>query len=329
MAKFSDIIGQEHIKEHFQSAIKQKTVSHAYIINGEKSSGKEFIADIFAMTLQCEKHGEEPCEECKSCKQARTKNHPDIKTLVHEKPNTISVNDIRDQIVEDIVIKPYSGEYKIYIVNDAELMTVQAQNSLLKTIEEPPSYVVIVLLTNNISSLLETILSRCIVLNMRPVEDKVIRKYLMEEIRIPDYQADICVAFARGNVGKAKSLASSEDFTNIKNEAVSILKNIQEMSTEQVMDSVKRLTDYKVNIDDIFDLMIVWYRDVLLFKATNDTNDLIFKEEISSIMKRSAYSTYEGIEQIIEAIDKAKARLKANVNFDLVMELMLLSIKEN
>lgn len=329
MSKFKDIIGQQHIKDHLQGVIKNKTVSHAYIINGEKSSGKEFIADIFAMTLLCEKHEDEPCEECKACKQAKTKNHPDIKTIIHEKPNTISVNDIREQIVDDVVIKPYSGEYKIYIVNDAETMTVQAQNALLKTIEEPPAYAVIILLTSNISALLETIISRCIVLNMRPVEDKVIRRYLMEEIRIPDYQADVCVAFARGNVGKAKSLASSEDFTNIKNEAVSILKNIQDMSTEQVMDSVRRLTEYKINIDEIFDLMVVWYRDVLLFKATNDTNDIIFKEEISSIMKRSALSTYEGIEQIIKAIDKAKERIKANVSFELVIELMLLSIKEN
>ncbi len=164
---------------------------------------------------------------------------------------------------------------------------------------------------------------------MRPVEDKIIRKYLLEEVHVPDYQADVCVAFARGNVGKAKSLASSEEFTNIKNESVRVLKNIQDMSISQVMESVKRLTDYKVNIDDILDLMMIWYRDVLLFKATNDTNDLVFKEEIADIMRRASQSTYEGIEQIIQAIDKAKARLKANVNFELVIELMLLAIKEN
>jgi len=329
MAKFSDIIGQQHIKDHLQTAIIQNTVSHAYIINGEKSSGKEFIANIFAMTLQCEKHENEPCLECKACKQASHNNHPDIKTIVHEKPNVISVNDVREQVVDDVIIKPYSGEYKVYIINDAETMTVQAQNALLKTIEEPPSYAVIILLTSNISALLETILSRCVVLNMRPVEDKAVRKYLMEEVRIPDYQADVCVAFARGNIGKARSLASSEDFTNIKNEAVRILKNIQDMSTEEVMECVKKLTDYKVNIDEVFDLMMIWYRDVLLFKATNDTNDLIFKDEIPEVMKRASLSTYEGIEQIIEAIEKAKARLKANVNFELTIELMLLSIKEN
>ena len=117
MATFHDIIGQEQIKEHLQNAISAKKISHAYIINGEKSSGKEFIARVFAMTLQCEKGGTEPCQECHSCKQALSDNQPDIIYVSHEKPNTISVDDIRAQINNDIAIKPYSSPYKIYIMN--------------------------------------------------------------------------------------------------------------------------------------------------------------------------------------------------------------------
>ena len=113
MSRFADIVGQEQIKEHLQNAIRLNKVSHAYIINGEKSSGKEFIARVFAMTLQCEKGGTEPCQECHSCKQALSKNHPDIIFLTHEKPNTISVDDIRTQINGDVAIKPYSGPKKI------------------------------------------------------------------------------------------------------------------------------------------------------------------------------------------------------------------------
>ena len=120
MATFHDIIGQEQIKEHLQNAISAKKISHAYIINGEKSSGKEFIARVFAMTLQCEKGGTEPCQECHSCKQALSDNQPDIIYVSHEKPNTISVDDIRTQLNNDIVIKPYSSKHKIYIVDEAE-----------------------------------------------------------------------------------------------------------------------------------------------------------------------------------------------------------------
>ena len=140
VAKFADIIGQEQLREHLQNAIRLKKVSHAYIINGERCAGKEFIANIFAMALQCERGGEEPCQECHSCRQALSGNQPDIIRVTHEKPNTIGVEDIRTQIGADIAIKPYSSPYKIYIMNEGEKMTVQAQNALLKTLEEPPAY---------------------------------------------------------------------------------------------------------------------------------------------------------------------------------------------
>ena len=328
MATFHDIIGQEQIKEHLQNAISAKKISHAYIINGEKSSGKEFIARVFAMTLQCEKGGTEPCQECHSCKQALSDNQPDIIYVSHEKPNTISVDDIRAQINNDIAIKPYSSPYKIYIMNEAEKMTPQAQNAILKTLEEPPEYAVIMLLTSNVNSL-PTILSRCVVLNMKPVADDLVRNFLMQQLQVPDYKAEVCVAFARGNIGKAKSLASSEDFDNIKNEALSLLKYIQDMDLNEITSAIKKITEYKLQINDYLDLIAIWYRDVLLFKATSDVNHLVFREEISAIRRVAQRSSYEGIEEVIEALDKAKRRLDANVNFDLTMELLMLEIKEN
>ena len=324
MAKFKDIIGQEQLKEHLQNAISTNKVSHAYIINGERSSGKEFIARIFAMTLQCEKGGVDPCNECHSCKQALSNNQPDIIYISHEKPNTIGVEDIRTQINGDIDIKPYSSQRKIYIMNEGEKMTVQAQNALLKTLEEPPEYAVILILTTNVDELLPTILSRCVVLNMKPVTDAQVKEYLMEELGVPDYKANICVAFARGNIGKAKLLASSEEFEKVKDEAITLVKYINDMEK-----AIKKISEYKFDVNDYLDILSVWYRDVLLFKATKDVNSLIFKEEIQQIMKVSDRSTYAGIETIVNALQQAKKRLDANVNFDLTMELLLLTIKEN
>ena len=329
MADFKDIIGQEQIKEHLQNAVSTKKISHAYIINGEKSSGKEFIARVFAMALQCEKGGDNPCQECHSCKQALSDNQPDIIRVMHEKPNTISVDDIRAQVNNDVAIKPYSSPYKIYIINEAEKMSVQAQNAILKTLEEPPEYAVIILLTANVNSLLPTILSRCVLLNMKPVADEAVRSFLMKQMKVPDYKADICVAFARGNIGKAKALASSEDFDNVKAEALSLLKYIQDMELYEIVAAIKKISDYKLEINDYLDIIAIWYRDVLLFKATNDVNHLIFREEITSLRKVAHRSSYEGIEKVIDALEKAKHRLDANVNFDLTMELLMLTIKEN
>ena len=330
MRRFADIVGQEHLKEHLENAIKMDKVSHAYIINGEKNAGKEFIAKTFAMALQCEnRQGTEPCGECHSCRQALSGNHPDIIFITHEKPGTIGVDDIRRQVNNDVAIKPYKGPKKIYIMNEGEKMTAQAQNALLKTLEEPPEYAVLLILTGNVDSLLQTILSRCVVLNMKPAKDAQIKKYLMETMEIPDYKADICVAFARGNVGKAKLLASSEEFDKVKEEAITLLKYIKEMELNEIVAAIKKITEYKFDVNDYMDILSIWYRDVLLFKATHDANLLIFKEEIQHIRKVADKSAYEGIEKIIDALGKSKQRLNANVNFDLTMERLLLTIKEN
>ena len=331
MASFQDIIGQDSMKEYFKNAIEQNKVSHAYIINGERSSGKEFIAHIFAMALQCEnrKDGIEPCQECHSCKQALSNNQPDIIHISHEKPNTIGVEDIRTQINNDVSIKPYSSTHKIYIMNEGEKMTTQAQNALLKTLEEPPEYATILILTTNVNALLPTILSRCVVLNMKPVSDKLVKKYLIDTYELPNYKAEVCVAFARGNIGKAKILATSEEFEHIKEEMITLMKYIEDMEISEVIAAIKKISEYKLDVNDYLDIISIWYRDVLLFKATNDVNHLIFKEEIQYIRKVADKSAYEGIEEIIHALEKAKSRLNANVNFDLTLEMLLLTIKEN
>lgn len=267
--------------------------------------------------------------ECHSCKQAMNHNQPDIRYIVHEKPNTISVDDIRKQINQDIVIKPYANPYKIYIVDEAENMNPQAQNALLKTIEEPPAYAVILLLTTNADLFLPTILSRCICFHLKPAANENVRSYLMKCLQVPDYQADICTAFAQGNVGKAMKLAGSEDFQDLKDSAVQLMKRIKDIDIYEMGEAVKQINEYKMSINDYFDIMMVWYRDVLMYKATMDINGLIFKEQIYDIKKQASRSSYHGIQEILKALEKAKIRLNANVNFDIVIELLLLTMKEN
>ncbi len=329
MAGFRDIIGHEQIKEHLQNAITMDKISHAYIINGPDKSGKKMLAESFAMALQCATGGTDGCMECHSCKQAMNHNQPDIIYVSHEKPNTISVDDIRSQLNNDIGIKPYSSKYKIYIVDEAEKMNVQAQNALLKTIEEPPAYAVILLLTTNADIFLPTILSRCVTLNVKVVPDEQIKKFLMKEYQIPDYQADVCVAFAQGNVGKAIQLAVSSDFNELKAAVLQLMKRLEDIEIYEMGAAIKQINEYKLTINDYFDLMMIWYRDILLFKATGDVNGLIFKDEVYDIKRQAEKSSYRGIERILEALHKAQIRLNANVNFDLVIELLLLTIKEN
>lgn len=329
MAAFSDILGNEQVIGHLQNAIQMDKVSHAYILNAPQSAGKMMIAEAFASALQCEKKGVEPCGECHSCKQAASHNQPDIIYVQHEKPNTIGVDDIRTQINQDMAVKPYSSPYKIYIVDEAEKMNVQAQNALLKTIEEPPSYGVILLLTTNADTFLPTILSRCIRLDLKPVPGEQLKDYLMKSCGVVDYQADVCVAFSQGVVGKAIALASSAHFNEIKDAALQLVRRIKDIELSEMIGAVKQVSEYKLEINDFFDILMIWYRDVLLYKATADVNGLIFKDEVYEVKKQANTSSYHGIECKLNALDKAKARLNANVNFDLVIELLLLTLKEN
>ncbi len=328
MPGYQEIIGHEQIKEHLQNAVTSGKISHAYIFSGPEDSGKRMLADAFAMALQCERGGAQPCLECRSCRQAIDGNHPDIIHVIHEKPNTITVDDIRDQLVNDIVIKPY-GRYKIYIIDEAEKMNAQAQNAMLKTIEEPPAYGIILLLTSKPEMLLPTVRSRCITLPLRPVRDSDIRDFLMREYHVPDYQADVCTAFAQGNVGKAIQLATTNDFGELKNEVIALMKRIDDADLYELDGMAKDMAKYKLQITDFFDLMMSWYRDVLYMKTTNDVNGLTFKDEVYSIKKQASRHSYQGLEQILEALDKAGVRYRANVNLELILELLMLSIKEN
>ena len=210
MADINDILGNERVKEHFIAAVHHKKISHAYIIEGDKGSGKKMLAAAFSKILQCETRQkteeERACNQCESCIQMENKDHPDVIWVSHEKAGVISVGEIREQVVNTVDIMPYKGPYKIYIIDEAEKMNVAAQNAILKTIEEPPEYAIIFLLTTNRGAFLDTILSRCILLETKPVSGKMIERYLGERYKIPEEEVEFAAGFSLGNIGKAESI---------------------------------------------------------------------------------------------------------------------------
>lgn len=329
MLSFHDILGHEQVKENFQNAIIYNKVSHAYILTGESGMGKKSLANAFALSLLCERGVKEPCMECHACKQVLSGNHPDLIHVFHEKSGSIGVEDIRTQINDTVMVRPYSSYYKIYVVDEAEKMTVQAQNALLKTIEEPPSYAVILLLTANQEALLPTILSRCVNLKLKPLQDHVVKTYLMQTLHISETEAEIYTAFARGNLGKAIALSSSDSFQKLHNQMLFLLGNVKKMDMIQLLEIIRTMKEESLDLYECLDFMQLWYRDILLYKVTKDINHLIFRNEYRTINEISQNSAYEGLEKILEAIEKARTRLNANVNMELAMELLLLVMKEN
>ncbi|MBR1758207.1 MAG: DNA polymerase III subunit delta' [Lachnospiraceae bacterium] len=331
MSSFAEIVGHENIIEHFRRAIREGKVSHSYILSGEAHAGKMMLAESFAKALQCTDPSSrttgEACGRCISCLQAESHNHPDIIYVTHEK-TVISVEDVRQQIVATADILPYSGDYKVYIVDEAERMNEQAQNALLKTIEEPPAYVVILLLTTNTNQLLATIRSRCVEMPVHPVSEAKIRRFLMQKYELPDYSAQVAAAFSQGNVGKAVQFASSGTFTEQKEKMTEIMKRMPRMHFSELMGYVKDLSGAKKEIDTYLDFVTIWLRDVLLAKACGEQAKLICREEERDIKNQAAHVTYEGLERSFRAVQGAKARFRANVNFEVALETMLVQLRD-
>ena len=337
MAELNEILGNERIKEHFITAVRHKKISHAYIMEGDKGSGKKMLAEAFAKILQCEKRettgSVEACGKCEACIQMEHHDHPDVIWVSHEKPTVISVGEIREQIVNTVDIMPYKGPYKIYIVDEAEKMNAAAQNAILKTIEEPPEYAVIFLLTTNRGAFLDTILSRCILLATRPVSGTAVEKYLIEKSNVSKEEAEFAAGFSLGNIGKAEAIVSSEEFRDLKDLTLSILRYIHEIESYEIADKVKEYKKYKNRIDDFFDIFLMWFRDIMLLKADNSVNTeaarkkIIFKNEYAYLKKQIDKLDLEAIDYIIGRIHRARVRIKSNVNFDATLELLIVEAR--
>ena len=330
-------LGQNHIYEHFKNAIAAGKLSHAYILHGERGMGKLNIAKEAAKAIQCESNAPEKtdktgeaCGQCKSCHQAESDNQPDIKYVTPTK-KTLGVDDIREQINGDALIKPYGSPYKIYIIPKSDTMTVQAQNALLKTIEEPPSYAIFILLAANTDAFLPTILSRCVMLNARTVAESEIVDELKSKYGVGDYDAKVAASFAGGNIGKAEKLISSDSFKDSKNSVTDLVRDVANGGMEAIAKVVKDLNDYKDDkegLRDYLDMVRVWFGDVLKYKSTKDVNELVFQESLTEIKQLADHISFENLNGIMDEIYNAEGRIKSNVGFDSNMEVMLLGIKE-
>ena len=330
-------LGQNHIYEHFKNAIAAGKLSHAYILHGERGMGKLNIAKEAAKAIQCESNAPEKtdktgeaCGQCKSCHQAESDNQPDIKYVTPAK-KTLGVDDIREQINDDALIKPYGSPYKIYIIPKSDTMTVQAQNALLKTIEEPPSYAIFILLAANTDAFLPTILSRCVMLNAKTVSEGEIVNELKSKFGVGDYDAKVAASFAGGNIGKAEKLISSDSFKDSKDSVTDLIRNVANGGMDVIAKTVKDLNDYKDDkeaLKDYLDMIRVWFGDVLKFKTTKDDSELVFQESLVEIKQLADHVSFKNINGILDEIEKAEERTKSNVGFDSNMEVMLLGIKE-
>ena len=289
---FENIIGNNKIKNLLENSIKQGNVSHSYLFIGIDGIGKKLIAKELSKYVLCLNNG---CNNtCKSCIEFESNNHPDFK-IIEPDGNSIKIEQIRN-LQKRIQEKPIISKSKIYIINDADKMTKEAQNCLLKTLEEPPEFAIIILIGNNESLFLETIKSRCVILHFEKISNDDIKKYIEKNLEIKNLSEDILKIF-QGSIGKVNSLKDKiAEYENIKN----IIDNINKKDLIDIINMSKIIYESKEEINSILE----YINAVLIEKAINDYR----------------------FTKCIEIVENTKERLKNNGNYDMCIDNMLFNM---
>ena len=325
MSEFRKLLENENNIEYFSEAAKRGKLSHAYIISGAEGSGKSVLVENISAGLLCSSGGVLLCGKCNSCKKVLSNNHPDLIRVTHEKPNLISIGEIREQVLDTVSIMPFYGPHKIYIIEDAHLMNLNGQNALLKTLEEPPSYAIIFLITPVIDGLLETIRSRCITIEMDVVPDETVKNFLLEHYKITEEKAAKLAAFARGNIGLAESLINGKNAELISEKLPALLSKLTSLDAFEIRTAAKEFGDS--DTDAILNNMLLWFRDVLVMKAAGDFH-LYFADSADAIKKQANAASYEALNNIIESIDETRKQIYFNVKDAAAFDVLLLKIRE-
>ena len=325
MYTFEEIRGNTPLVEQLRRSAASGRSSHAYLCLGGAGAGKRLIANTFAKALQCE--GEKrPCDSCKSCHAFNHGNHPDV---IYFQPlkngKTYTIEDVREQLLETVDLKPFQYEKKIYIIEKADTLNIQSQNALLKTLEEPPAHAVFLLLAERAEAFLPTILSRVVVMKIRPLSAETIADYLMQAGHLAE-ESHILSAYAQGRIGQALELVEDEGFREMRQDILGKLEVLPSMSEGDAYLLAKDLEGYKNDLR-FLDIMELWYRDLLTAKSLREEGYLIQRDKKDAIF-RAAKEPAALLAKKAAAVRTARMRLAQNANFRLTMEVMLMDLKE-
>ncbi|MCF0146927.1 MAG: DNA polymerase III subunit delta' [Clostridium sp.] len=308
-----EIIGHKNIIDNFKRRIESDEISHAHIIVGEDGIGKSKLANKFARNI---------------LGKSEDKDYIDIINYRCKK-SSFGVDDIRE-IVEEINKKPFEGDKKVIIICDGNKLTVQAQNALLKTIEEPPKGVFIILLCESLELILDTIKSRCQIYKLSPLTKNEVRLYIdnISDDSISEDEINAAIAYSEGVPGKAEAFLRDSSLKELRNTLVDLLFLLTKGNTRELLDFESKILTYKDKKDDILNILASFIRDIIIYKEINEVTGLINGDKIESIKKIAIEMSYKKLNNIIDKIGEARKSLQSNSNFQLTIRVMLIGFME-
>jgi len=325
---FNVIVGQERAIKILTKSLKENKISSSYIFVGSEGTGKKFTAIEFAKAVNCLNLNKniEACENCQSCNEINKQYCPDLK-IVKAIKDTIKIEQIRE-IRKDIELKPFKIKKKVYIIDKAEKMTLEASNCLLKTIEEPPYYAIIILICSKIDPILPTIISRCQIVNFGLITSLKIKKLLLNRINdLEKDKAEIISKLAQGSIGNAfKLLADKEYF--LRREAflnyLSIL--VPKKYSYDFFENVEKILSEIDRIKETLEMIKLWYRDILIIKNTGNQKYIINCDKLEVLEKKSQLYSQKMLIDILNYIEIAEEYLIKNVNKRLILERLYIKM---
>lgn len=325
---FVDIIGQKAILDSLGNTLISDRVGHAMLFSGPPGIGKKTVAEAFAGMLLCgQPFPMARCGKCTSCMLLEEGAHPDFKKLVPS-GQSIGVEEIR-ALQSDAIMKPLYSRHKVYIICEADSMTVQAQNCLLKTLEEPPRYLVFILTAANAGALLETVRSRSVRYNFKKNTATEVAEFIKEKHPEKADEAELISALADGAIGAALELASSEEFNAMRGNVVDILQRLMERgSPEYAFEGAKVFEANKSSADAMLDMLSLLLRDLMVFKGTGNENMLINSDKKDIILKNASKCSLPQLARGVGLVGETRRNIKRNVNFQLSIEVMLMKLQE-
>ncbi|MGM0409925.1 MAG: DNA polymerase III subunit delta' [Bacillota bacterium] len=322
---FDKIIDQKEVVDILQEELKEERINHAYLFYGKEGIGKKTLAIEFARALLCNEMKNDSCNNCRSCRRIEHRNHPDLKIIEsEEKSKNLKISQIRE-LQREIAYKPYESEYKIYIIDGAENMTVQAANSLLKTLEDPPSYAIIILIAEEINRLLPTVISRCQNLSFSNISRKNIEDFLLDR-GVSNKKVKLISGLARGSIAKALEISANDKFLNERKKIYDFLKDINDIKKVEIFSQVEEMMKLLKDEFPLFNLLSSWYRDIIIYKSGNHKQlvNFDYKNEIKKEAKR--YSLNELL-KIVNLINEHQNYIDRNAFKDLTLQVLFLKIR--
>lgn len=322
------IVGQPLAVRLLRRALVSGKVVHAYLFVGPEGVGKRTVALELARSLNCTEltSAGSACNVCSSCRRitADEMNHPDI-AIVEPDGRTIKTDQVKE-LRSQMYARPTQGRYRIGIVDGADRMNPESGNRVLKLLEEPPHYAVLILLAQNISGVLPTLVSRCQVIHFPPVPADQVASYLTQRRSLAAGEASLLASLSGGSIGRAMEMATDETLLQRRDKALELIGRLSRMDVFDALQFAEGMGKQKEHLDQWLELLIIWLRDALLAVQTGSDDLVINRDQMPAVRNIGERLGTEQLMVLLEAVTEVRGQMQRNVNVRLALDVLLLRL---